>query len=275
MNLALWRRTLTDARGTILGCGLILFAFHWLFVWMVSFVNLQAFPTFLTQFLPDWAQRTLPVPVEAVGTYLGMLSLAYVDPIVLFTLTVYAIARGSDVVSGQLDRGTMEMLVAQPIRRITLFAAHSAVTCIGAVLLAAVGFCGTSLGLRLIKLPEHVPAANFLPAAANLLAFTIFLAALAGLVSSCQRYRWQTICWVGGFYIIELIIKVVSRASPKLGWLTYTTFFGAYEPSTIACEPNQALLLSLRYDGVLLGLAAVAFMLSAIIFCRRDLPAPL
>src|SRR5439155_2485140 len=116
----------------------------------------SAFVKFLKFGLPEWIQRTAPLPVDALLTYRGMLSMAYVDPVVLFTLTVYAIARGSDAVSGQLDRGTMEMLLAQPIRRIELFVAHCGVTWGGAVVLTSAGWLGTSLGLRLVTLPESV-----------------------------------------------------------------------------------------------------------------------
>jgi ABC-2 type transport system permease protein len=252
-----------------------LFAFHWISVWMVSFVELPAFVKFLKLGVNERMQRTLPLPIDALLEHRGMLSLVYVDPVVLFTLTVYAIARGSDAVSGQLDRGTMEMLLAQPIRRVTLFLTHSAVTCVGAVALAAAGWLGTSMGLRFVKLPEPVSAGDFLPGALNALAFTVFLAALAGLVSSWQRYRWQTICWVGGFYIVQLILKVISRASQTFEWLVYTTFFGAYEPSPLVARPEQAMALSLRYDGLLFGLAAIALVAGTIIFCRRDLPASL
>ncbi len=275
MNRALWLRTLADARGTILGCAAILFAFHWVSVWMVSFIELPPLVGSIKISTPDWMQRTLPLPLDALLRQQGFLSLVFVDPVVLFTLTVYAIARGSDAVSGQLDRGTMEMVLAQPVRRITLFVAHNAVTCAGAVVLAAAGWLGTCTGLRLATLRESVSARDFLPGSLNVLAFTVFLALLAAFVSSFQRYRWQTISWVGGFFIAQLILKIVSRASPKVEWLVYTTFFGAYEPSTIAAQPEQALALSLRYDGLLFGLAAVAFVVGALIFCRRDLPAPL
>jgi ABC-type transport system involved in multi-copper enzyme maturation permease subunit len=33
--------------------------------------------------------------------------------------------------------------------------------------------------------------------------------------------------------------------------------------------------MSLRYDGALIGLALACYVLAAIVFCRRDLPAPL
>src|SRR5262245_16572373 len=119
MNRALWMRTLADARGIILGCAIILFAFHWLYVWMVSNIDLGHLVTFLKFGLGDLLPRTLPLPIDALLGYQGMLSMVFVDPVVLFTLTVYAIARGSDAVSGQLDRGTMEMVLAQPLRRAT------------------------------------------------------------------------------------------------------------------------------------------------------------
>jgi ABC-2 type transport system permease protein len=275
MNRALWLRTLADARGITLGCAAILFGFHWVSVWMVSFIELPSFVGGIKFGTPEWMQRTLPLPLDALLRQQGFLSLVYVDPVVLFTLTVFAIARGSDAVSGQLDRGTMEMLLAQPIRRITLFLTHTAVTCAGAVVLVTAGWLGTWTGMRVVALPEPVSAVEFLPGSLNALAFTVFLSTFTALLSSCQRYRWQTISWVGGFYIVELILKIVSRASPKVDWLAYTTFFGAYEPSTIAALPEQALELSLRYDGLLFGLAAVAFIAGALIFCRRDLPAPL
>jgi ABC-2 type transport system permease protein len=275
MNRALWWRTLADARGITLGCAVILFGFHWVSVWMVSSIELPAFVTFLKFGTTEWMRRTLPLPIDMLLSYQGMLSLVFVDPVVLFTLTVYAIARGSDAVSGPLDRGTMEMLLAQPVRRFTVWVSHHAVTCAGAVALAAAGWLGTWVGLRLVTLPESVSAREFLSGSLNVLAFTVFLALLTGLVSSWHRYRWQTISWVGGFFIVQLIAKIVSRASPKVDWLVYTTFFGAYEPSAIAAQPDQAWALSLQYDGLLFGMAAVAFIVGGVIFCRRDLPAPL
>lgn len=275
LNRALWLRTLAEGRGIILGCAAVLLAFFWLSVWMLSMVQLVKLPKLLTEFLPSWMHGMVPIPMEDVGTYQGVLSLTYMDPVVLFTLTVFAIARGSDIVSGQLDRGTLEMLLAQPVRRMTLFASHAAVTVGGAGLLALASLLGTLIGLSLVRLPDPVSAKTFVPAAINLFALTFFLAGLTSVVSACQRYRWQTISWVGAFYIVQLIIKVVSRASPKLQWLAQWTFFGAFEPSVLATAKEDMLSLSLQYNGILLGMGLAAYALAALVFCRRDLPAPL
>jgi ABC-2 type transport system permease protein len=253
----------------------VLLAFFWLSVWMLSFVKLNKVVEFLTGALPGWMQAMVPIPLASVATYEGILSLSYMDPIVLFTLTVYAITRGSDIVSGPLDRGTMEMLLAQPLRRITVFASHAGVTVAGGFLLAFACWLGTWLGLKTVALPDAVDPAMYVPAALNLAAFTFFLAGLTSLVSSFQRYRWQTISWVGGFYIVQLIIKVVSRAHSSLNWLAQWTFFGAFEPSLLATSHSQGWGLSLQYDATLFGLGLAAYVLAAFVFCRRDLPAPL
>ena len=44
--------------------------------------------------------------VPSVATSLGRISMAYVDPVVVFAATVWGIGRGSDAVSGEIGRGT-------------------------------------------------------------------------------------------------------------------------------------------------------------------------
>ena len=54
--------------------------------------------------------------------------LAFVDPVVVLAATVWGITRGSDAVSGQLERGTMEMVLASPVRRTAVFVTQAAAT---------------------------------------------------------------------------------------------------------------------------------------------------
>src|SRR3954452_262278 len=56
---------------------------------------------------------------EAIGMdrAADMMSIAYVHPLVITILGVWAIGRAANAIAGELDRGTMELLLAQPIRR--------------------------------------------------------------------------------------------------------------------------------------------------------------
>ncbi len=274
MNLTLWMMALRQAKGLALSCALLLFAFHWLFVWLASLIDLGWLSTFLKMGLKLPLQGLFPIPPDQVGTPGGMISLAFVDPVVLFTLTVWAIARGSNAVSGPLDRGTLEMVLAQPVRRVAILGSHAGATLLGSALLATACWSGTAAGLTFIELDETVPALRYVPAALNLFAFMFFLTGFTAMVSSWDRYRWRTIGWVGAIYMVQLILKVVARMA-QMDWLTWFTFFGPFEPSLLASPDANVLSLSLWYDGCFLVLGLGCYGIATLVFCRRDLPAPL
>jgi len=115
----------------------------------------------------------------------------------------------------------------------------------------------------------------FLPGVVNLFAFMLFLAGFSTMVSSWDNYRWRTIGLVGGFYVIQLVMKVMARLVPKLEWLLQFTFLGAFEPQSLIIKQEQAWGLSLQYDGALIGLGLASYVVAAVVFCHRDLPAPL
>ncbi|HWB09945.1 MAG TPA: ABC transporter permease subunit [Pirellulales bacterium] len=274
MNLALWIKTVGDARLLLAGLTLLMFGFNWLFVWLTSLVELGAFSVFLRA-MPAEMESLIGVPFAKVATTTGRIALAYIDPVVIFTMVTWSFARGSDVVSGEIGRGTMEILLAQPVSRRQLLVCHSVVTTAGSALLALAAWLGTCQGLAATGLITEVEPRHFIPAAVNLFAATFFLTALTTAISACDNQRWRTLGIVGAIYIVELLVKIVARMSPKFHRLMYLTFLGAFEPQTLVVYPERAWEISLRYDGTLIGLGLVAYLAAAVIFSHRDIPAPL
>jgi ABC-2 type transport system permease protein len=286
MNPALWKKAIYEPRWLLLSSLAFMFAVHWLRVWVSSFFSLDALKGMLS-FMPEVAEQLMPVPFSQVATSAGRIAVAYDDPIVLLLVTVWAISRGSDAVSGELNRGTMEMLLAQPLTRFNVLGTQAAVTLGGAALLASAALLGTSVALSTITLEESVSPTVFVPAALNLFAMTVFLAGLTTMVSSGTNYRSHTIGIVGAFYAVSMIIKIVGRLAPGWKWLTYTSFFTPFEPQLLVSDLSRAWSLwvgtangsfevgGLGYDSILIGLGLVCYAMAAIIFCRRDLPAPL
>jgi ABC-2 type transport system permease protein len=270
---ALWWKALSDARLLCLALVALMFSFHWIFVWLTSQIELGAFSLFLNALPRSW-ERLGAIPFNQIATPTGRLSLAYVHPVPVFAAIAWSIARGSDVVSGEIGRGTMEMLLAQPIRRSSVLVTHAVVTAAGSLLICLAGWLGLAAGVATVRLPSIVHASLFLPGTANLFAFIFFLTAATTLASSWDSYRWRTIGFIGGFYIIELILKLIARMAPRLDWLSYTTFLTAYEPQLMIVEPEQAWATSWAYDGTLIGLGLVLYLVAGVIFCKRDLPAP-
>ncbi len=273
-NRALWTKTLIEARLLLAACALLMFVFNWLYVWVSAQVKLGALEEFM-QSLPEGFQNLSGVPVRDVATVAGRIALGYVDPVVLVATGVWGIARGSDVVSGELNRGTMELLLAQPLRRISVLVVHAIVTLAGVGLIALAAWLGTAAGLTTVALEESVSPRLFVYPALNVFAMGTYVAGISTLVSACDRYRWRTIGLVGAYYVLSMISEVLGKMVNSLAWLRYFTFLAAFEPQPMVSHPQEALAMSLRSDGLLLGLSLVAYVVAAVVFCRRDLPAPL
>src|SRR5215468_3482859 len=107
MNRALWKKSWNEARWLLAGCMAMMFGVHWLRVWLSSFLPSHDLRSMLS-FLPEFVEPLLPVPYSQIATAAGKIAVAYDDPIVLLLVTVWAISRGSDAVSGEINRGTME-----------------------------------------------------------------------------------------------------------------------------------------------------------------------
>jgi ABC-2 type transport system permease protein len=276
MNHALWRRAFLESRMMLAASTVLLFGFHWLFVWLSSKIDLGAMGMFLGALPEEW-QRVSPVPVADLATPAGRIGLAYVDPVALVTVTAWGIARGSDAVSGELARGTLEMIVAQPVRRLTILAVQAGVTILGAMLLGLASWLGTCAGLATVTLPGDAVVARllYLPAAWNLTSLSLFLAGFTMLLSSCDRYRWRSIGLAAGFYVVSVIMKLVARMAPEHDWLMYGSFLSFFEPLLFVNRADSGWQLALEYNGGLMGLGLLCYIVAAIIFCHRDLPAPI
>lgn len=272
--LALWKRSFRDGLWMTLAFAIMLFAFGWLFVWITSFIDLGALGALIANFGPLF-ERLLAIPVASVTTPAGLISVLYVDPVIIFTCIIWGVARGSDVVSGEIARGTMEMLLARPIRRSSILSIHILQTMLGAAFLSLATWLGNAVGLQLVTLKQPVSATIYLLPASNLFALTMCSAGIAAAISAFDRYRWRTIGIAGGVIVVQLIQKMVARSWPAGSWIRFTTLFGAFEPQLFVTEPSKRWEMFWQFDGALLGIAAIAYAVAFVVFCRRDLPAPL
>jgi ABC-2 type transport system permease protein len=260
MNRSLLKKSLLEGRLLLAACFTAMFGFCWMRVWLVGQFDMSRFETVIEQFR-DW-ERFSPVPFEHLVTYTGRVAMAYDEPVLILCICLWAIARGTDCVSGEIGRGTMEMLLAQPVSRVQVLWSQASITIAGIALLALTSWLGLYVGIMTntveepvaqtwtipwlrIEVPnllapeqierrpmsDKVDPAHLVPAAFNLFSLAFFLAGLSSLFSSFDRYRWRTIGLVISVYVVQLIIKIIGLASDRLDWLRRFSFFTAYEPA--------------------------------------------
>lgn len=324
MNRVLLRKCISEVQLLFFASALLLFAFCWVRVFIVASLETSSFAAIIDKLWDNWG-RLSPVPLSQLLTYTGRVAIAYDEPVVVFCITIFAISRGSAAVSGELSRGTMEMLLAQPISRLQTLYSQAAVTVTCLALLCTLTWCGTWTGIQTaravelapppsvtvpllqwkipisfapqekIRVPmrDRVKPKNFLPGALNLFCLGVCLAGLSTLASACDRYRWRTIGIISSFFVMQMILKVLSRAFDSTEWMQFLTVLSAYEPQRLvyiasnletplnwawwvpAGDKHPSMAGPLLYYVVLLSIGVTSYLAAGVVFHKRDLPAPL
>jgi ABC-2 type transport system permease protein len=219
MNRALFAKAVNESKLLFAAIFLLMFGFPCVFLWASGMVSIPAFSEFLTNVLPKQWQRMWGIPISQVVTPAGRVALLYVHPLITTSAVVWAVTRESDCVSGEIGRGTMEMLLAQPVRRTSLYAAHALATTLGSLLLASAVWCGTAIGLGLSPIYEHVSARLYIPPAINLFGLMVCVGGLTALASSWDSQRWRTVGIVAALYVLSVVLAVVGNIEGRWVWI--------------------------------------------------------
>jgi ABC-2 type transport system permease protein len=202
------------------------------------------------------------------------LSILYVHVVTFLICVGWALCRGSDSIAGEISRGTMDLILTLPVWRVSVILIPAVITAIGSVLLSACVMLGTWLGLLCVHFDKPAPMLGFLPGAVNLACMTFCFTGITTMISAGIRDRWMAFAIAGGFYIVELVIKLVARMWPDGKWLFYLTFLSAFEPQEMILMPNLGSHVALRSNLTLVGLGLASYAVAVLIFNRRDIPGP-
>lgn len=186
MTLVLWRKLFRDVRLVLLAVALFLGLFQFLWARIVERILSRLAPFFNTLAgLGGLAPQDIEAvvfegPGKILRTIIGgdrvvldnamdLLSIGYVHPLMVVLFCVWAIGRAAGAIAGEIDRGTMELLLAQPIARSRLILAHLLLDAVTIPLLCLSLWAGNWLGALAIT-PIRVEAPAFrLPVKSNLL----------------------------------------------------------------------------------------------------------
>jgi ABC-2 type transport system permease protein len=167
MTLTLVRKLLRDSRAGLAVVAALLGAFQVLWYKVVDRILGELSP-FFTQLANAGGMSRQDVedvvfngPGKIVRTIIGgeaismdramdLLSVGYVHPLIQTILCVWAVGRAAGAIAGEIDRGTMELLLAQPLARFRLIAAHLCVDLVTIPILCLSLWAGNFLGVQLI-----------------------------------------------------------------------------------------------------------------------------
>jgi ABC-2 type transport system permease protein len=216
-----------------------------------------------------------------IGRAVDLQSIAYIHPLTQAALCVWAIGRAAGAIAGEIDRGTMELLLAQPVRRRQVIGAHLIVDAVTIATLVMGLWCGTLTGVWLAGFigaegARHVDPRDFLPAQLNVALFLFAAGGLTMTVSAAGRSRNRVLGIAVIVALVQYLVNVMGQLWPPMEPLRPLTLFYYYQPQPmiLVAEWYRETAVWLRL-GVLAGAGVCGYLLALWLFCRRDVPAPL
>jgi beta-exotoxin I transport system permease protein len=304
MTKTLVDKLLRDLRLPLIVVALLLAAFQCLWAKITQRVTEELLPQF-TPYLPLLEIRNILFqgPGKLIQTLLGgdsiqfdhvldMLSIGYVHPLVQAIFCIWAIGRAAGAIAGEVDRGTMELLLAQPVARFRLILAHFCIDLVTIPSLCLSLWAGTWLGTALVGMLElGAPADSqqfadpraFGPALVNVAALLFAITGYTMWLSSRGRFRGRVMGQAVLVTLVMFLINVVGQLWDVVEPFRPLTVFYYYQPQQIILNhrwwvdvgPTHAPWFAVHGTLVLLGVGTAGYLLALWEFCRRDLPAPL
>lgn len=279
-NGALVRRAIRDAWLQLVVSWLLLTLFSWAFVWLLGYFDLlesDRFVRFLQGMVPGLArfvESLAGFDLELLTSATGKLSVLFVHVVTMLICVGWAIGQGSDPISGQITRGTMELIATLPVWRVAVVLVPAVVSTVGTAILVTGLLLGMQVGLAAVEIRQPVPLARMIPGAVNLFSMIFCLTGITSFISAWNKDRWRTIKLAGAFFLAEAIVEVLSRLTPEGGWLRYLTFLTLYQPQSLILVPGNTPGLFCWYNGLLVALGLLAYLATLVVFGRRDIPVP-
>jgi ABC-2 type transport system permease protein len=308
MTFVLVRKILRDLRVALVAVALLLAAFeliwakvteritHDLAKYIGAVMSLKALTDRIFSDAGQIVQAMLGGESIAVDRAADVLAVGYLHPLILAVLCIWAIGRGASAIAGEIDRGTMELLLAQPLARSRLILAHLCVDLVTIPILCLGMWGGTWLGtwaFGLLELGAKLDAGVVMVDPWVLAPGLWNVAGLLFAVSGCTMWlsaggRFRSRVWGLAILItlLQFLVNVIGQLVEPLAFLRPFTVFYYFQPQRIILHNQWSVdlgpvwrVLSPHFHvnvlAVLFSVGAAGYALALWTFCRRDLPAPL
>ena len=194
------------------------------------------------------------------------LSVVWSHPVVLAILWGFELAFASRVPAGEVDRGTVDVLLGWPVSRPAVLAAETLVWLVAGLLLLASGLLSFLASARLLPVDQRPDAQHLLLVLANLYAVYLVVGATAFLASTASSQRGRAVAVALVFVLASYLLNFLAQTWPAAERIAFLSFMHYYVPARIFLSGD----LSPTHLIVLTGAAAVLWILSLRVWSRRD-----
>jgi ABC-2 type transport system permease protein len=222
----------------------------------------------LLKILPGFIKTALGGEALQLGNVTGLVAMGYQHPMVLTLYMVFAVAVPTGLLAGQVQQGTMELILTRPATKLQVYVSAAIVTWLGMIGLVAAMFLGTATGAKVYTFDQPVPMDRFFRAAILACWAASTVGAIALLAAASFRRRGAAVGVTAGILVVNYLMAVIS---PWWPWMQPAIPFNLfyYIDLTPAFLGRPWPVHDMAVLGCILMVSAVA---GAVIWHRRDLP---
>jgi ABC-2 type transport system permease protein len=266
--LGIFVRYLKDKKNTIIGYVVGAIAFLEMYVSIFPFIQKQqaqleaVMKTYPPEFFKAFGATDT---TTLLGKLEGYLSTEHYNSIGLLLLLILAVSLANAIAINDVDKGTIELTLAQPVSRTKIFLSRYLAGLVSLIafvfvsnysLLILVKFHNTSVGLKNLFMISVVM---------SLLGLAVF--SIASLFSVMFSQKGAATFLSSGILILMFVMNVLSSLKDSLKNLQYFSLFHYYNPTQVFANTQYV-----KYTFVLFPAVIIVFTVLAIVwFNQRDI----
>lgn len=205
-----------------------------------------------------------------IGTQLlpqTLIAVAWVHPAVLALVWTQAIVSGTRIPAGEIDRGTIDLLLGLPVSRWQVYVAETIVFLAAGLVMLLAGLVGHRLGILSIAAEERPGLGTMLVIVANLYCVYAAVGGLAFMVSAIGSHRGRAISVVFGILVFSFVLNFLVQFWEPARMMSFLSVLNYYQPLPMVRTGEWPLgdMITLA------GSAAVFWVAGGIWFARRDI----
>jgi ABC-2 type transport system permease protein len=199
----------------------------------------------------------------------GAITLGFQHPLAIAFLGIFAIGTTTGAIAGERERGTLEVLLARPLSRRTLYlTVATAVVVLLAVEMASM-LAGQWAGIVATDIGDQVDASAFWLVFANGLLLWAAFGAFSLAASVSFDRRAPALGLALAYLLVAYFLEILGSLWTDVAWSQEYSLFHHFQPSELLTGDADPI------DFVILGLAVlIPVVYALVVFPRRDLAAP-
>jgi len=218
-------------------------------------------------FLQSFIKGLLGVETaDAIGPG-ALAAVAWVHPVILTLCWAHAIIISSRVPAGEIDRGTVDVLLALPVSRRDVFLSETLACVVAGAAMMAAAAGGHLVGASFLRPDLRMPLGRGSIILVNLFVLYLAVAAMAGLLSALSDRRGRAISAAFLLVVASFLLNYLVQVWAPLERFAFLSLLRYHRPLLVMRTGEWPL----SDIAVLGGLALALWAAAGWVFGRRDI----